>query len=217
VQHISGLPILTAMTDATTKEKSPTPLVATPPYIRRKEGLDVWLLKPGERYFKHDRDSWPTPGLSFDVYTERLEDQLAAEAKAASPLNFEDDDKENDVLGTVLEETPNLTDGMSVMPASQYRAAQTSNDALSHHSLVAEAFYYTDTVLLPYGMGGSDGAHDQDHDPVAMAQTSETLSIRPTSDQPSCISNVRRPAENAGPPVGSDSSDSVCGRIERES
>ncbi|KAJ4368102.1 hypothetical protein N0V83_006457 [Neocucurbitaria cava] len=96
------------------------PSVATPQLygVRRKEGLDVWNLPPGDRYFRHDRDSWAiSPGQSFEIFEERLEEQLAAEATALSPLNYEHDDKENNI------DCPDFgsTTDMSVMPASQYR------------------------------------------------------------------------------------------------
>jgi hypothetical protein len=123
--------------------------------VRRKEGLDVWKLMPGERYFLHDRDAWPTAsGLSFEIYSERLEDQLAAEAKAALPLNFEHDDKENNFtadadLGT---STPASA---TVMPASHYRRTSGENEALHHTSSVEHVLYDGfDTCPSPYGVGG---------------------------------------------------------------
>jgi hypothetical protein len=123
--------------------------------VRRKEGLDVWKLTPGERYFPHDRNAWPSAsGLSFEIYSDRLEDQLAAEAKAASPLEFEHDDKENDFTADADPET-STTASATVMPASHYRRTSGENEALQNTLLVGHALYDGfDTYPSPYGLGG---------------------------------------------------------------
>jgi hypothetical protein len=208
--------VLTTRIVTITKSTSPLPFItAPPPYgIRRKEGLDVWLLNPGERYFRHDRDSWPsTPGLYFDIHTERLEDQLAAEAKAASPLNFEEDDKENDVVDNELEEELSFTDGISVVPASQYRPVPTNGDTPTHLSPATEAFYH-EHILSSYGIGGSDGSHDQNDHDIGPNPAPATLSIRCTCDQASCAPNIQGPTGKLNSMPSSESLvtvDSVCG------
>jgi hypothetical protein len=119
----------------------------------------VWLQPPGQRYFRHDRDSWPTTrGLPFNIHSDSLEDQLEAEATAASPLNFDHDDKENDI-SSMFDEPPNPVDGMSVMPASQYRRTSGDRHASREHSMVSKAFF-EESMASPYGLGG-DGTEDE--------------------------------------------------------
>ncbi|KAH7089166.1 hypothetical protein FB567DRAFT_326537 [Paraphoma chrysanthemicola] len=135
---------------------------ATPPRhsVRRREGLDVWLLEPGERYFRHDRESWvPSPSLPFSIHPERLEDQLAADANAASPYNFDHDDKENDVANCTSEQASNLG-MMSIMPASQYKRTREESQASCERSMVDGALYDIDHSRSPYGLGGNDGTHE---------------------------------------------------------
>lgn len=136
--------------------------IATPPrhIVRRREGLDVWLLEPGERYFRHDRESWvPSPSLPFNIHPERLEDQLAADANAASPYNFDRDDKENDVANCTFEQASN-SGMMSIMPASHYRRTTEESQASCERSLVDGALYNFNHSRSPYGLGGNDGTHE---------------------------------------------------------
>lgn len=139
----------------------------------------MWKLTPGERCFRHERDAWPsTPGLSFEIYSERLEDQLAAEAKAASPLNFEDDDKENDIT-TDADLGASATASAAVMPASQYRRTSGENQALRQGSMVERALYDDiDTSSSPYGLG-SDGTLDG----MSVLASGEQLPRSPVCDQ----------------------------------
>ncbi|EAT84138.2 hypothetical protein SNOG_08970 [Parastagonospora nodorum SN15] len=141
---------------------------------RSKEDLDVWMMKPGERYFRHDRDSWPdVQGLPFKIYTESLEAQLAAEAKAASPFNFDHDDKENDTGNGRSEATPGPIQRISAVPLSQYRS--TSED-----QVVSEAFYSLEpNVSMLYGLGGVDGSSDRS---IRAASMSEAMSILASGD-----------------------------------
>lgn len=143
------------------------------------------MLNPGDRYFRHDRDSWPlVQGLPFEIYTERLEDQLAAEANAASPFNYEQDDKENDVVNTRLEQTPNPTEGISVVPLSQYERSRDSSVALQHHMSVNGAFYNLNVgPSSPYGLGGHDGVHEQDDPSTRAVSTTEAMRILASSDK----------------------------------
>ncbi|KAH3909726.1 hypothetical protein HBH56_160210 [Parastagonospora nodorum] len=152
---------------------SPTTTIS--PYgVRRREDLDVWMMKPGERYFRHDRDSWPdVQGLPFKIYTESLEAQLAAEAKAASPFNFDHDDKENDTGNGRSEATPGPIQRISAVPLSQYRS--TSED-----QVVSEAFYSLEpNVSMLYGLGGVDGSSDRS---IRAASMSEAMSILASGD-----------------------------------
>jgi hypothetical protein len=173
------------------------------------------MLKPGERYFRHDRESWPTaPELGFDIYTERLEDQLAAEANAVSPLDFEDDDKENDI-DAGFEETRNFLDGIFVVPASQYRPANEDGHTPHEYLSATGAFYDTGHSTL-YGLGGSDGAHDEDH-VTAAKPISDALGILASDDQRPRSPYNQNPADEIDSVLGLSSSnavgdvDSVCG------
>jgi hypothetical protein len=173
------------------------------------------MLKPGERYFRHDRDSWPTPSeVGFDICSEPLEDQLAAETDAASPLYFEDDDKENDIDGDLAESHDPLDD-ISIMPASQYRLASEDRHVL-RESLSASVAFYDVEHSMPYGLGGSDGAHDQEH-VTAAEPTSSARDILLSCDQLSGSSVMQNQADEIDSVLGLRSSnpaeevDSVCG------
>lgn len=132
------------------------------------------MVKPGERYFRHDRDSWPdAQGLPFEIYAESLEAQLAAEAKAASPFNFDPDDKENDAGNGRSEATPGPGQGISAVPLSQYR--RTSEDQVA-----SEALYSLErNMSMPYGLGGIDGSSDHE---IRAASMSEAMSILASGD-----------------------------------
>jgi hypothetical protein len=211
-------PILTRSTEDQVRTSSPLSVVTSPPPygIRRKEGLDVWFLKPGERYFRHDKDSWPgRQGSNFDIYTERLEDQLATEANALSPLNYDHEDKENDITHIGSEETVNPTDGITVIPAPQYRSLLGDGDVLNHHSPAMGAFYTVDRLLSPYDLGGSDGADDR-HDRTAHAKSTATaMSILASSEHLPSASGLQKAAKEPDSVCGPSSStvepDSVCG------
>jgi hypothetical protein len=183
------LPLLTRIGEIIQKSSSLLSVATPRPYgIRRKEKLDVWKLGQGERYFAHDRDSWPTvPGLAFEIHTERLEDQLAAEAKAASPFNFDQDDKENDVTNTRLDESSSILDAMSVMPASQYRRPSDDHYA-SHRTLSALDAFSHDVAFdpSPYGLGGGDGSNEPGKDTVDSDFVSETLKLLASGEQLPC-------------------------------
>jgi len=130
------------------------------------EGLDVWMLQPGDRYFRHDRDSWPmSPGQPFNIWTKSLEDQLATEAMAASPLNYDHDDKENDVSNGHLDSTSAAHERVSIVPASQYRPSREQSQVSQRIALVDHALYSDfEESSSPYGLGGSDGACDDQVD-----------------------------------------------------
>jgi hypothetical protein len=173
-------------------------------------------LKPGKRYFRHDQDSWPTTtGMGFDIHTDQLEDQLAVEANALSPFNFEDDDKENNV-DTAYEETRNLLDGVSVISASQYRSAEEDTHILREDFPASGAFYDVEHGT-DYGLGGSDGAHDEGPATVAKP-TFDAISVLASGSQLPRSSNVRKQAgDDIDSVLGSSYSataeevDSVCG------
>jgi hypothetical protein len=154
--------VLTTIPAAIIRTSSPISSVATPPSygIRRKEGLKVWNMQPGERYFRHDRDAWPvSPGQPFQIFNEKLEDQLAREAMEASPLNYEHDDKENDMNTAELDSLPDMYGGISVMPASQWRQSNEDRQLSGHYDLVNEALY-DDPPALSYGLDGTHGGHE---------------------------------------------------------
>jgi hypothetical protein len=122
--------------------------------------MDVWHLKPGERYFRHDRDAWPfSPGQPFEIFNEHLEDQLAREALAASPLNYEHNDKENNVNNGDMEPVPDPLEGISVMPLSQYIISSDDARLSQQHTLLYEAFG-SEPATESYGLGGTDGVSE---------------------------------------------------------
>jgi hypothetical protein len=73
------------------------------------------------------RFSFPRPnessgsGPSFHIHTESLYAQLHAENLARPPVNFDHDDKENNVTNPDLEPTPDPHDSIHVHTASEYR------------------------------------------------------------------------------------------------
>jgi hypothetical protein len=136
--------------------------VATPPPygIRRKDGLDVWHMQSGERHFHQDRDAWPmSPGQPFQIFHEKLEDQLAREAMAASPLNYEHHDKENESNTADLDPLPDMYEGISVMPASRYRQSNEDRQLSQHRALMSEALY-DDPPPSSYGLDGTHGTRE---------------------------------------------------------
>lgn len=118
--------------------------------------MDVWHYPPGKRYLNHDRDYWPTlPNLPFEIFHERLEDQLAREAMEASPLNHEHDNKEN-LSNAGLESLSDDYDGISVMPSAQYRQSSQERQSANHRALVSDALY-SDEAPQSYGLDGTHG------------------------------------------------------------
>jgi hypothetical protein len=162
--------------------------------------MDLWHLKPGERYFRHDRDSWPfLPGQSFEIFNECLEDQLAREALAASPLNYDHDDKENNTNHVDTEPVHNLFDNISVMPASQYRLSSEDVQVSQQHALVEQALYEMPPTQS-YGLGGTDGVGEE--------HTTAVLDCRNLLASGSTL-----PPTKAQEEAQVESQDSVIGRI----
>ncbi|CAE7199248.1 hypothetical protein P3342_010206 [Pyrenophora teres f. teres] len=137
--------------------------------IRRRESMHVWHLPPGKRYFRHDHNAWPVvPGKPFKIFYEKLEDQLAREALAASPLQYEHDDKENDANIADPDPEPDNHEGISIIPASQYR--QSSEDReLSRHRAQMNHALYNDELPLSYGLDGTHATHQEDNDTFSEA------------------------------------------------
>ncbi|KAF1928013.1 uncharacterized protein M421DRAFT_166393 [Didymella exigua CBS 183.55] len=119
-------------------------------------------LRSDVAYFSADQGVWPVvKGLPFQIFTERIEDQLSAEAEAASPFRYEDEDKENDVVNPELAPRPNPLGGISIIPASHYRRAPGIYTTSGHDSIASNAFYVNPQFeASPYGLTWSDGAHD---------------------------------------------------------
>lgn len=215
--HLWCKQLLTVCTEITIKTSSPLSSVAvTPPHgIRRKEGLDVWLQAPGERYFKHDRDSWlPTSSQPFQIYESSFEEQMEAAASAASPLAFDHDDKENDVSHPSFDEPPHPTDGMSVMPASQYWRTTEDSNASRDQRMVDEAFFRFEHVSSPYGLG-VDGAVEEQNHIVNKGSTPTAMSILLSGSQlpsdPSGTVEEQADEVNSVPSL-TPSSDSILSR-----
>ncbi|XPS99651.1 hypothetical protein M3J09_008823 [Ascochyta lentis] len=119
-------------------------------------------LRPDLAYLTGSQNVWPdAKGLPFSIFTERIEDQLNAEAEAASPFHYNDDDKENDVTNPELIPRPNPLDGISIIPASHYRQPPGLYTLPRHVPMVSNAFYPQPRFeASPYGLGWSDGAQD---------------------------------------------------------
>jgi hypothetical protein len=100
-------------------------------------------------------------GLPFTIYTERMEDQLDAEAAAASPLRYESDGKENDEVNPELVPSPDPLHGIPIMPASQYQRPSALYAIDTHHSTVRnDPYAHPVFEAFPYGLGWGDGIHD---------------------------------------------------------
>lgn len=90
----------------------------------------------------------------FSLHVDSLEDQLAVDANTASPLNFDDSDKENDVTNPNLEPDPDAHRGISVMPLSLYGRSTESYRATGETLMAREALYCRDrSMSSPYGLG----------------------------------------------------------------
>lgn len=171
----------------------------------------MWKLGPSERYFAHDRDSWPIlPVLPFEIHAERLEDQLVAEAKAASPLNFDLDDKENDMANNRVEESSNILDMMTIIPASQYRRTIEDSNA-SHHHLAAldTVFDEVEYGVSPHGLGGSDGAHEQHTIATGEDFILKTIRFLASNEQLPLTATVNDQEDDGDSVIGPNSSTAV--------
>jgi hypothetical protein len=121
--------------------------------------MDVWHYPPGKRYFNHDRDYWPVrPGEPFEIFQEKLEDQLAREVMEASPLNYEHDDKEN-TINAGLEPPDEEHERFSVIPVVQYRQSSDERQLADHRALVSSALY-SDEAPQSYGLDGTHNTHE---------------------------------------------------------
>ncbi|KAI4942257.1 hypothetical protein J4E91_010231 [Alternaria rosae] len=166
----SGAPVFASVEVRKNIEPSAPTVALTPPCllyiadttghgIRRREGMDVWHYPPGKRYLNHDRDYWPIlPGEPFEIFQEKLEDQLAREAMEASPLNYEHDNKENS-SNTSLEPLIKEHEEMSVIPVAQYRQSSAEKQLTDRHALVSSALY-SDEPPQSYGLDGTDNIHE---------------------------------------------------------
>lgn len=166
--------------------------VTTPPSfgLRRPDELGVYLLSHVERDRSHGGDSWLIkPGLPFEIHSDGLEDQLAAEADAASPLHFDEDDKENEGPDSRYINTPDPLEGMSVIPLSQYRSTRV--DAESFNYPAASAAFYEDVhrSFSPYNLGGHDGSDDHSIATEAISKVDVT-SLRTARNQQQAPQNV---------------------------
>lgn len=120
-------------------------------------------LRPDLDYLTHHQSPWPeVKGAPFCIYTELIEDQLSAEAEAASPLRYDDGDKENDVINPELVPDPDPLDSVSIRPASHYRQRAGLDALFIQHSMVNNAFYMQPHLEAPpYGLGWSNGAQNR--------------------------------------------------------
>jgi hypothetical protein len=141
---------------------------------------DAYLnLSPDIAYLAGNQDAWPDiKDRPFRIYTERIEDQLDAEAEAASPLYYDDNDKENEVLNPELEPMPNPLGGISIMPAPRYRQSHRLYTLSGHDPMVSNALYaHPQFEASPYGLGWSDGARDIENNALDDCPVPEYLRI----------------------------------------
>lgn len=159
-------------------------------------------LKPDSGYLSADQDPWPVvKGLPFQIFTERIEDQLSAEAEAVSPFYYEDDDKENDVTNPELMPQPNALDGISITPASHYRRPPGIYTISGPSSIASNAFYIQPQFeASPYGLSWSDGAHDTHISGNIDCQTPDYMQILASSEllprTPTPAANCRSRGDN---------------------
>lgn len=141
-------------------------------------------LNPDIAYLTGDSDAWPNmKGRTFQIFAERIEDQLNAEAEAASPFHYDDDDKENDVTNPELVPMPNALDSISIIPASHYRQHPGLYRSSDHSMGVSSAFYMQPLFeASPYGLGWSDGANDANSSDTSDCPFPDYMRILASSD-----------------------------------
>lgn len=138
-------------------------------------------------------------GGAFQIFAERIEDQLNAEAEAASPFHYDDDDKENNGTNPELVSRPNALDSISIIPASRYRQPVDLH-RLSDHSMDASNAFYMQPRFeaSPYGLGWSDGAHDMNSSDISDCPFPDYMRILASSDNlPRSSSYEETHTENA--------------------
>jgi hypothetical protein len=86
----------------------------------RCKNLQLYPIDLGRFSFPRPNESSGS-GPSFHIHTESLYAQLHAENLARQPVNFDHDDKENNVTNPDLEPTPDPHDSIHVHTASEYR------------------------------------------------------------------------------------------------
>ncbi|KAJ4317215.1 hypothetical protein N0V94_005066 [Neodidymelliopsis sp. IMI 364377] len=142
----------------------PQPAPENPPDPQKTLNDAYSHLSPDIAYLAADSDIWKdVKGRPFQIFTERMENQLDAEAEAASPLRYDDDDKENDITNPELIPAPDPLQGISIIPASTYRQQHGPHDLSNRIPMVSNAFYtHPQFEAVPYGLGWSDGARDME-------------------------------------------------------
>ncbi|KAF3044055.1 hypothetical protein E8E12_008312 [Didymella heteroderae] len=179
-RHSSSEPAPKVPESTTRHSFSPEPFVK---HDDKVAGTDQALrLGIGCRYA--DPNVWPAvKGLPFRIFTERMEDQLSAEAEAASPFHCEDDNKENDVTNPELMPRPSPLDGISIIPASYYHRAPGLYNIPAHSSVASNAFYvHPQFEASPYGLGWNDGAQDMHNNGNNDCLTSDYMRILGSSE-----------------------------------
>ncbi|KAG9202940.1 hypothetical protein G6514_003721 [Epicoccum nigrum] len=137
-------------------------------------------LSPNLAYLTSNRDSWPkVQGLPFCIYTERMEDQLDAEAAAASPLITEGDGKENNETDSELVPSPDPLNDISIIPASQYQRSSGLRTVDTYHSMARNDPYAQPVFeAFPYGLGWGDGIHEVNNDNTHNRSLSDYMRIQ---------------------------------------
>jgi hypothetical protein len=107
-----------------------------------------------------------------------MEDQLDAEAAAASPLSNEGDGKENNETDSELVLTPDPLNDISIIPASQYQRSSALRTVDTYHSMVRNDPYAQPVFeAFPYGLGWGDGIHDANNDDTHDRSLSDYMRI----------------------------------------
>jgi hypothetical protein len=136
---------------------------------------------------------------------------MEAAASAASPLAYGHDDKENDLPNPAFVETPRPTDGMSVMPASQYRRTSEDSIASQGQLMVTEAFFHTERIQSPYGLGG-DGTLEEQSCAVNKVPAPTAMSILLSGSLLPSGTTIEQQADEIDSVIGlTPSTDSVLG------
>lgn len=99
----------------------------------------------------------------FTIYTEGIQAQLHAEASAAPPVEYIDDDKENNVRNPNLEPTPDPLDAIHVQSALEYRQ-NANHENVEYHTDFDRFMDVIDQESPGYRIPDIDGAMDDDDD-----------------------------------------------------
>ncbi|KAF2800119.1 hypothetical protein K505DRAFT_370525 [Melanomma pulvis-pyrius CBS 109.77] len=140
---------------STYDEPSPMPSVGRERSLANDTRLkDERLPLPGRYYLGS--------GLPFTIYTEDIQAQIHAEALAPPPVEYIDDDKENDMKDPNLEPTPDPLDAIRVQSALEYRQNANNEEDVEYHTSFDRLMDVIDLASSRYHIPDIDGAMDDD-------------------------------------------------------